>query len=82
MALGMREVDYQMERELLKTEEYRNAVLGVSKGIRRMERGLGRCWGSTEGKRRSPGQVMSSSNFLHSFAHFYHAVLPYHWKRI
>ena len=34
MALGMREVCYQKELGMLKTDEYRNAVSGVSKGIR------------------------------------------------
>ena len=34
MALGMREVGYQTELGMLKTDEYRNAVSGVSKGIR------------------------------------------------
>ena len=34
MALGMREVSYQTELGMLKTDEYRNAVSGVSKGIR------------------------------------------------
>ena len=33
MALGMREVSNQMTQKMLKTEEYRNAVLGLSRGI-------------------------------------------------
>ena len=33
MALGMREVSYEMEHGMLETEQYKNAVSGVSKGI-------------------------------------------------